>query len=180
MSLPVISRILKSHGYISAKAGPIRETLGKKGRSVGVILDGIAGMFPSGLGEEVYVKNRKAIVAIALEMGVEIVPVYAFGHTSLWSAATDPFGILKAVSIRTNVSLLPFFGRWGWPMGPPRRQPLLLAFGNPVRVPDNPEREKPSRKIVDLYHQRMVTSLQDAFEHHKTAYGWPEKQLTVI
>lgn len=75
---------MKGIGYIPAKASNISDTLTKKEENVGIILDGIAGMFQSH-DEMAYVKKRKGIVKIALRCGVPLVPVYGFGHTSLVS-----------------------------------------------------------------------------------------------
>ena len=81
--LPVIGTVVKSGGYIEAKAKAIEETLSKKDQNVGVVLDGIAGMFndsdDSNPIERGHVMSRKAIVKIALRTGATIVPVYQFG-----------------------------------------------------------------------------------------------------
>lgn len=44
--------------------------------------------------ESAFLKKRKAILAIALKVGdVQVVPVYAFGHSTLWRLLQDPFGV---------------------------------------------------------------------------------------
>lgn len=61
--------------------------------------------------EKAALSQRKAILAIALKAGVPIVPVYAFGHSSLWTVVADPFRILERLSIAMDVALCPFYGR---------------------------------------------------------------------
>ena len=85
LKIPILQKYMKRIGYIPAKAKNITETLTKKEENVGIILDGIAGMFQSH-DELAYLKKRKGIVKIALRCGSPIVPVYGFGHTSMVSS----------------------------------------------------------------------------------------------
>mmetsp|Transcript_13901 Transcript_13901/g.27456 ORF Transcript_13901/g.27456 Transcript_13901/m.27456 type:complete len:388 (-) Transcript_13901:77-1240(-) len=181
-SLPIVSGFLRDAGVMPAKANHIRKALTEEKGSVGVVLDGVAGIFTgshSSKKERVHLSNRKAIVAIALQAGVPIIPVYVYGHTGLYDVVVDPFGVLKYLSCHFNVALSPFFGRWGWPFGPPRRLPLLMAFGKPVEMPPNPQGVKPERDEVDQYHARLVASFTETFDAHKAAYGWPDTELVV-
>ena len=159
----------------------------KDDESVGVVLDGIAGMFNDGdhtqATERGHVLSRKGIVKVALKAGVPIIPVYAFGATSLWSILVDPFRMLEQLSIRLNVSIVPFFGRWGWPFGAPRRAPLLLAFGEPIAHPqtdfakfDNEQ----GKELIDRYHNKLVQGFRQVFDTHKVAYGWGDKSLELV
>ncbi len=71
-----------------------------------------------------YASIRAGIIAIALKVGnVQIVPVYAFGHSDLWTPLQDPFGVMSRLSIALNVSVIFFTGRWLWPFGPAQRLP---------------------------------------------------------
>ena len=176
LSLPWIGFFMKQIGYIPAKSNHILDTLMKREESVGVFLDGIAGMFQGGK-ERAYVKQRKGIVKIALRAGVPIIPVYAFGHTAAYTVMVDPFGILEFLSNQLQASLTPFFGRWGWFLGPPRRVPVTLCLGEPIECPMMSE---PSIDDINLYHARMVAGFQQVFDQHKEAYGWGEKVLTIV
>lgn len=92
-------------------------------------------------------------------------------------AVVDPFGILERISIRINVSLVPFVGRWGLPFGGPTRAPVLLAFGEPIRCAKTAD---PSTETVDRHHQEMLESFTAAFDTHKAAYGWADKKLEIV
>ena len=60
---------------VPASAKDIERVLGKGDESIGLILDGIAGMFMSSSRQEVgCVMQRKAIVKIALRQGTPLVP----------------------------------------------------------------------------------------------------------
>mmetsp|Transcript_7608 Transcript_7608/g.17419 ORF Transcript_7608/g.17419 Transcript_7608/m.17419 type:complete len:383 (+) Transcript_7608:139-1287(+) len=181
-SLPVIKDVLSRAGVMPARASNIRKALMEEGDSVGVVLDGVAGIFTgshSDRKERVFLGERKAIVAIALQAGVPIVPVYVFGHTDLYDVVVDPFGLLKYLSCKYNVALSPFIGRWGWPFGPPRRVPLLITVGDPVLVPPNVGGAKPDPSQVEEYHGKLVGSFVRCFDTHKAAYGWPDTDLVV-
>ncbi|KAL3932131.1 MAG: hypothetical protein SGBAC_010997 [Bacillariaceae sp.] len=176
LKLPIISTYMKQIGYIPAKARHILDTLTKKEDNIGIILDGIAGMFQSH-NEIAHIQARKGIVKIALRAGAPIVPVYGFGHTSLWKVVVDPFGILEKLSVKMDVSLTPFFGRFGWFLGPPQRVAVCMCLGEPVRCPKIAE---PTQEDIDKYHQQLLDSYKEVFETHKVAYGWGDKELQFV
>jgi hypothetical protein len=94
LKIPILKTYMKRIGYIPAKTNNIADTLTKKEENVGIILDGIAGMFQSH--DEIgHVKNRKGIIKIALRSGVPIVPVYCFGHTALVSTVNEELFEMK-------------------------------------------------------------------------------------
>mmetsp|Transcript_22256 Transcript_22256/g.53917 ORF Transcript_22256/g.53917 Transcript_22256/m.53917 type:complete len:376 (+) Transcript_22256:27-1154(+) len=173
LKLPLISTYMRKVGYIPAKAKHISDTLMKKEDNVGIVLDGVAGMFQND-DEVAYIKQRKGIIKIALRAGVPIVPVYGFGHTKLYNILVDPFGILRTISVKLDVSVCPFFGRWGWFLGPPHRVAVCVCLGEPVQCPKIAE---PTQAEIDLYHSRLLKAYEDLFEQHKEAYGWGDKKL---
>lgn len=178
LKLPIVGDFMRKLGCIPAKARNIHETLTKKEENVGIILDGIAGMFQTHHNEETaYLKSRKGVIKIALRAGATIVPVYGFGHTSLYTVMVDPFGILEKLSNWSGVSLTPFFGRFSWFLGPPRKIPVTVCLGEPVRCP---LMEDPAQDQVDAYHTKMLDSFQELFDKHKHAYGWPDRQLKFV
>ena len=143
------------------------------------VLDGIAGMFyPGNAAEEVaYVKSRKGIVKIALRSGATIVPVFGFGHNDLFRIVTDPFGLLRALSIRLDTSVVLGVGRWFWPLGPPRRVPVTMALGEPIECP---QMDEPMASDVDEWHAKLLAGFKAVFDTHKVACGAPHKQLRFV
>ena len=174
LKIPLVGYFMKKIGYIPAAQKPILEALTKKEENVGIILDGIDGMFQPANEEIAVVKKRKGIVKIALKAGVPMVPVFGFGHTALWTVFVDPFGLLRQLSHYLGASLTPFFGRYGWFLGPPRRIPVTVVLGTPVKCPQVAE---PTQEQIDKYHQQLLDSYQELFETHKIAYGWGHKHL---
>jgi len=149
--------------------------------NAGIVLDGIAGMFTAAEpgSEQLALNERQAICAIAMQAGADIVPGYCFGTNQVAKVVQDPFGLLRWLSITLDVSLTPFIGRWYLPMGPPRPEPLVFAYGNPVNAKDALASTQPSprevvkdRAVVAALHKRLLSSFEEIFENHKAAYGW--------
>ena len=179
LKLPVVGGFMRSVGYIAADKKAIEDTLVHRRESVGVILDGIAGMFhPGSSSEEVaFLRERKGIIKIALRAGATVVPAYGFGHTSLWTILADPFGGLRALSMKLDTSLVLGLGRFCWPLGPPSRVPVTVALGEPIECPTIPN---PTMEQVDEWHARMLQGYTDVFETHKAACGAAHKTLRFV
>lgn len=175
---------------MAAKSKVILDVLMKKEENVGVVLDGVVGMFQGfdPAVQKAYLKERDTIVKLALEAGCPIVPMYGFGQTSLWNIVVDPFGVLESLSKKLNTSLVPFYGRWGLPLGPPKRNPVAVVLGEPVMCPkvSRPEKTADQKEkdaydaTVKEYHQKMLDSFKEAFDAHKAAYGVPKKNLVFV
>ena len=158
-------------GYIPAKSKSIVKVLETGTNNVGIVLDGIDGMFknldPNSNEEIGTVLTRKGIIKIALKAGTPIIPVYGFGHISMYTVWVDPFGILQSLSSVLGVSLTPFFGRWGWPLGPPHRQVVTMCLGSPIIVP---KVDEPQQHQIDEYHQKLLDGFQQTFDEHKIGF----------
>lgn len=187
LKIPLVMYLARKVGYIPAQQSTILETLTKRDENVGLVLDGIAGMFSGSTSsksnkknnnvETAFLKQRKGIVKIALKAGVPIVPVYGFGHTSLYTVCVDPFGILERISTTLQTSITPFFGRWGWLLGPPRRVPVTVCLGEPVMCP---QIDQPTQEQIDHYHKELLQAYKVLFDTHKEAYGWGDKTLRFV
>ena len=158
---------------------------------MGIVLDGIAGMFNGGNPnvQKVHLKERTTVVGLALEAGATIVPLYGFGQSSLWTVLTDPYGILEGLSITLQTSIVPFVGRWFMPLGPPTRNaPVTVVAGEPIHCPQCSRPPKGStekqnelyQRVVAEYHQKMLDSFKQAFDQHKVAYGVPNKEMVIV
>jgi hypothetical protein len=182
LSIPFVGYYLRAIGYVPAKSKPILEALTKKDRNIGIILDGIDGMFhsrSSGRETEVgVILDRKGICKIALKANVAIVPIYGFGHTGVYDVVVDPFGILQFLSSRLHLSLTPFFGRWKWFMGPPKRDvPITMCMGDPIYPPPQKQQQQSdgtknevTQEQIDEHHKKLLDGFAKVFETHKKGY----------
>ena len=164
----------------------------KKGHPIGLVPDGIAGIFRCNERDEtVYLKNRKGLAKLALRTGCAIVPAYSLGNTAAFSAWFDPFGIMEAVSRKLQASLFVYWGRFGLPI--PRRTPITMLCGDPIEIlpdlPPGPDGKRPARgqpvpnptqEQIDEVHARLLDGIQRTFDAHKGALGWGHKKMKFV
>jgi Diacylglycerol acyltransferase len=83
--------------------------------SVVLYVGGMAELFLSSATEEtLYLKKRKGFIKLALQTGVDVVPLYLFGNTTVLSVFKT--GFLANLSRKMQVSLTYFWGRWMLPI----------------------------------------------------------------
>lgn len=70
-----------------------------------------------------------------------------------------------------RIGFLPMmiWGQWGTPM--PRRVPLTVVVGAPIRVPKTAD---PTPEQVEALLTRFIDSLQALFDKHKVGAGYAE------
>lgn len=188
-TIPIITTLFKWVGGIVVTRKSLTSAL-KKEFSIGVILDGIAGIFScTPTTEEARIKSRFGLIKIAIEQNIPIVPVYMFGHSQTFWTWMDPLGVMEILSRRSGfpiIAFLPF----------PRRVPLLHVFGEPL-FPENyidgdnvsknkmykdSELEGKSAKQQQVFRMQrsMLSSFKDIFDTHKAAYGWGKKEIIFV
>eukprot|EP00486_Rosalina_sp_Unknown_P006423 CAMPEP_0201577562 /NCGR_PEP_ID=MMETSP0190_2-20130828/24000_1 /ASSEMBLY_ACC=CAM_ASM_000263 /TAXON_ID=37353 /ORGANISM="Rosalina sp." /LENGTH=153 /DNA_ID=CAMNT_0048009715 /DNA_START=705 /DNA_END=1166 /DNA_ORIENTATION=- len=151
-----------------------------KGYNVGLVADGIAGMFvKSEKNESILLKKRKGIAKLSLQQGTSVVPTYGFGSTALFTSYVDDYGIMQALSRRLKMSLIAFAGKY-WTLAP-ERMPLYYVMGPVCENPNHGTPIKnPTQKQIDEYHEKILLSLKTLFDAHKGFYGWQDKEIDFI
>jgi 1-acyl-sn-glycerol-3-phosphate acyltransferase len=85
---PILKHVMGIFDLISASKSSLMKQLKKPGVEGSIVLyvGGMAELFLSSEQEEtLYLKKRKGFIKLALQTGVDIVPVYLFGNTvSFW------------------------------------------------------------------------------------------------
>jgi 1-acyl-sn-glycerol-3-phosphate acyltransferase len=102
---PILKHVLGIFGLVSASKQSMIRQLKKPGAEGTVVLyvGGMAELFLSCENEEkLYLKKRKGFIKLALTTGVDVVPVYLFGNTSVLSVLKT--GPLASISRRFQVS----------------------------------------------------------------------------
>jgi len=160
---PILRNILGVFGVIDASNAVLSRQLKKKGGSIVIYVGGIVELFSSSPKREaVYVKKRKGFVKLALRAGVDLVPVYMFGNTTVLSVLSS--WPLPSISRWLGVSMTFFWGRFGLPM--PKRVKLSYARGRPLGLPHIPE---PTQEDIDKWHAVYCKQLVELFEKYKGA-----------
>mmetsp|Transcript_37729 Transcript_37729/g.106615 ORF Transcript_37729/g.106615 Transcript_37729/m.106615 type:complete len:165 (-) Transcript_37729:93-587(-) len=110
----------------------------------------------------VFVSKRKGFIKLALEYGVDLVPVYTFGETDIYT--TYSFMLAARLWICKNLRIALPLARGIGPTVLPRRVPLSCVVGKPIPVPKD---ASPSSEAVDTLHKKFIAALQDLFDRHK-------------
>ena len=167
-------------GVVSAAKHSVLEQI-RRGTHVGLVPDGIAGIFYTVREREVVpIQSRMGAAKLALAHGISLQPSYLFGNSSVFSVWYDEAGRLQRLSRHLRVSLMPFWGRWGTPV--PRRAPLTFALGDELRVAraaaDLPDAE--ARAQVARVHGEVLARIAAVYECYRGAYGWAERELAFV
>eukprot|EP00386_Alphamonas_edax_P007801 GDKI01025889.1.p1 GENE.GDKI01025889.1~~GDKI01025889.1.p1 ORF type:complete len:413 (-),score=68.89 GDKI01025889.1:43-1281(-) len=172
---PVL-KLLAALGVVDVSKTTLVRAL-EEGMCVGVVPDGIAGIFHTNEKDEVWcIKHRKGAARLALQTGRPIIPVMYFGNNQVMRVWYDPWGIMKRVSRALKVSLMPCWGRFLLPI--PYRTPIVCICCDMVEVgPPNPT---PTESDIEAVHASVLASLRRGFETYRGGYGWDHKELRFI
>jgi hypothetical protein len=175
--------------------------------SIVLYIGGIAELFVSSEKEEtLYLKKRKGFIKLALQCGVDVVPIYLFGNTTCLSVFKTE--MLAALSRKTQVSITYFWGRYMLPIPRPvkvnfelQRQSLMMlksrvtssnssfvtslcklkflyVSGQPLGMP---KIENPTQEDIDLWHSRYCGEVTRIFDTYKERVpDYKHKKLVII
>jgi hypothetical protein len=158
-----------------AKRSNITKIL-NRGDFCAVIPGGIAEMYlMNNETEAIYLRKRLNTVKAAIEEGANIVPIFFFGNTKLFSTlnhdgSTNSF--LSRISRKLRASILLFYGRNYLPV--PYRHPIKMVTAEIVEVV---QCANPSEEQVQETMDRLIRSLQQAYEAKKP--DWEKRPLVV-
>lgn len=180
--MPVLRANMFLLGMCDSSRESISYILSKKGtgNAAIIVVGGAAEALHAQPGNyDLYLKNRKGFVRLALETGSSLVPIFSFGENELFRQAENPSGsplrkFQEMVKQIVGVSPILFYGRgiFNYTFGLlPYRTPITTVVGAAIDVPMI---EKPSQEIVDKYHMTYMDSLSVLFNEHKTNYGVDE------
>lgn len=177
MYTPILKHVLGIFGLISAKKSSMQATLRKKGIEGTVVLyvGGMAELFLSCENEErLYLKQRKGFIKLALQEGVDVIPVYLFGNTTVLSVLKT--GLLASISRKLQVSLTYIWGRWYLPI--PRDCKLLYVSGQPLGMP---RIAAPTQEDIDKWHAKYCSEVQRLFDTYKEQVPeYKHKKLEIV
>jgi 1-acyl-sn-glycerol-3-phosphate acyltransferase len=133
--IPFLAPLVRWLGGIPADKHVIRQHL-EKGVSCFLFPDGVAGAYHGVRDQIVCLEGRTSFERLARASNVPIIPVYCFGHTSMfeWSWPAADSGLARWAR-RLRVALI-----WYWPIVP-RPQQITLVFGHPIKAGERYEDE---------------------------------------
>lgn len=168
--IPILRQVCRWGGVLPAEPEIIRNALTwpHPNNVTFIVPGGIAEIFLMRDDvEQVYVKHRKGFVKLALQAGVDLVPVYGLGHTQLFSTLDKSSrlgSLLMWLSRRLQVSLPLAAGRFGMPMVP-YKKPVVAIVGKPIRI--DTAVPEPTTEQIDAVHAAFVAELRRIFDKHK-------------
>eukprot|EP00560_Eucampia_antarctica_P003255 CAMPEP_0197840574 /NCGR_PEP_ID=MMETSP1437-20131217/45681_1 /TAXON_ID=49252 ORGANISM="Eucampia antarctica, Strain CCMP1452" /NCGR_SAMPLE_ID=MMETSP1437 /ASSEMBLY_ACC=CAM_ASM_001096 /LENGTH=338 /DNA_ID=CAMNT_0043450205 /DNA_START=103 /DNA_END=1119 /DNA_ORIENTATION=+ len=164
LSIPILKNVMGIFSLTDASGKNVRRILQKGQGLDGCIIlyiGGIAELFKSSRKEErLYLKKRKGFIKVALREGVDIIPVYLFGNTSVLTVMKT--GPLAQLSRKFQVSLTYFWGQYNLPI--PRPDKLLYVRGKPLGLPHIPE---PTDEDINKWHAKYCDEVSRLFNENK-------------
>lgn len=124
--------------------------------------------------ERVFLSSRKGFVKLAMEEGVDLIPVYSFGESHLYKHSSYLLDLRLSIAKKFGVAIPFLSGQYGLM---PYRVPITMVFGAPVKVPHI---TKPTAEELDAAHRVYCDALMGLFEKHKAAMGYPDAKLEVL
>jgi len=145
-----------------------------RGGCVGVVPDGIAGIFHSKPGTDIlHIGKKRGLMRIGLEEGTTFGAGWFAGTSDCFTIVQDPFGMMRWVSRKLALSFFLFYGRWGLPI--PRRSPTTLI----MKVTRLEKTTSPTEEQVQAAHKEVYGGLVDEFERLKHFVGLSDRTLVV-
>eukprot|EP00465_Bigelowiella_longifila_P012113 CAMPEP_0185261144 /NCGR_PEP_ID=MMETSP1359-20130426/9594_1 /TAXON_ID=552665 /ORGANISM="Bigelowiella longifila, Strain CCMP242" /LENGTH=263 /DNA_ID=CAMNT_0027847651 /DNA_START=323 /DNA_END=1114 /DNA_ORIENTATION=- len=183
--MPLVREIVLWTGCVDASRKTAQLQL-QQGRSLVILPGGEAEQLRTKFGEEhIHLKNRMGFVALAVESGTPLVPVYVFGCSDLYYTFDHFFGFREALRKALRICLPLFVGDFG--LAPRRGVEVTIVFGDPIPVNmvkrprhDAAEKEKEHfRDVVKKVHGVYMERLAKLFDDAKDCVGFGERKLVV-
>ena len=176
LQTPIIKHVMGIFGLIDANGRNMEKHFKKKGVKGSCVLyvGGIAELFKSSRKEErLYLSGRKGFVKMALRNGVDIIPLYLFGNTSVLTVFKNK--ALETVSRKIQASVTYFWGWNGLPI--PRPNKILYVRGRPLGMP---KIENPTQEEINKWHGKYVEEVTRIFETYRGELSdYAKKELIV-
>lgn len=177
--IPVIRELFLSLGCVDAGKSTFDRML-KKGHSMVVLPGGVMEQVISEYGkEDIFIKNRKGFVKLALDHKCSLVPIYAFGESHLFKVKPWFKNLRVWLAKNLQIGLTINFGRWGIPFLPYNDKGLYLVVGQPIDCEDvlRKHERKDGETDVDIVHEEFTEKLVQLFNKHKDSLGFKESEL---
>lgn len=182
MHTPFLRYLIMLGGATDVSAASLSRAT-RKGICVGIVPDGIAGIFQQEVGrggscpeERVALRDRKGLARLSLRMGIPLVPCYSLGNSAVYASWYDKFGVMEWLSRRLRMSVFIFWGRFGLPL--PFRTCISMLLG-PVIIPTAVD-EHPSADLVNTAHEALLDGIKTTFDLHKASCGWGHRAIRFV
>jgi len=130
----------------------------------------------------VFVRERKGFIRIAMSHGVPIVPVFAFGLRDAYQFWMLKNSVVQWIGRKIGFQPMVFTGVAGLPFAPGKSNcSFVNVIGKPIPCPKKPlDQIGKSDKDVDAVHDKYVKALQELYDAHKKDYGYDNVKLNIL
>ncbi len=166
LKMPIIKHLLGVFNLIDVGQKSLERHIRDKSkssidRSIVIYTGGIAELFKCSTNCETLVA-RKGFIKVALREGMDIVPIYFFGNTSVLSIPKNK--LFEKISRKMQMSLTWFYGPYFLPV--PRPSKLLYVRGKPIVLPKLQEHEL-TDDVVQKYYSMFLDEVTRIFNQYK-------------
>lgn len=118
-----------------------------------------------------YMQKRKGFIKLALELGLDLVPVFTFGELENYHQVRWGLSWRMKLSRMLKLPIIFVYGKFGLV---PFSDPMAVVFGTPIHLEKDKE---PSEATVDFYHSKYLEALGNIFEENKAKHGHADTRL---
>lgn len=119
-----------------------------------ILPGGVAEIFVSTPGKHAIVfKDRRGLIKLALETGVNLIPNYVFGGTDFFNNLATGDGFFSTMSRKFRMGLTIFWGHFGLPI--PFAPKVTMVIGEPIYVTKWTGEGKIPSELIDEYHKKV-------------------------
>ena len=177
--IPILREILLSLGCVDASQKTAMRQL-NSGRSILIFVGGEKEQLMTSRGKDcIYLKNRKGFIKLAIQTGVSLVPMYAFGEDECYNTPTEGSMLMRIVHWiqKTFAIVIPLVsGRWGTII--PFRTSICVEIGKPIKVAKKP-RDQISETDINHYHELFMAEMIRLFDRTKSRHGRSHNKLVI-
>jgi len=173
LGIPIVREVSMAAGGRDVSWKSFSNALEEK-RSMLLIPGGIAEMRHSSsyTDEITIITKHKGFIRMALQYGVDLVPVFSFGETKLLDPCLP--SIHKIFQQYLGIPFPLWIGRF---VQVPRSFGITVVVGKSISVQ---RQENPSQEEVDALHKLYFEELYKLFEQHKDKYGHVGYKLILL
>lgn len=175
--LPVVRELALWTGCVDARRS-VAEALLQRGRSLLVLPGGQAEQIRTIHGREIlFLQRRKGFVKLAMQHGVPVVPVYAFGVSDYYRTSNHAHDLRLWMVKSLGISIPLAWGTFG-SLVCPLPVKTTIIFGEPMSFQTKKE-GFPTPEELDTAHEAFCTALKDLFDKHKEELGFGKRTLEI-
>ena len=172
--IPVWRELLIGLGAGDASKEAILHRLqGQKGTCTCVAIGGAAeALFVSRDGKaRLLLRSRKGFIKLAMQAGAHLVPVYAFGEDDIYDNLGTHSTCILLLQRRLQkwIGFSPFIPRGSF-FFLPRRRPVSVVMGSPLKVEKYPHPER-EPALVDYYHKRYIEAVIELYRTYAPLFA---------